>query len=111
MKNLHCPGCGTPFVQLIYREGTVEKLLNRLRRIGGQVDAIGRMIEEDEYCVDVLMQLSAATGALGRVGQIVLENHLKTCVRDAMTVGKKSQREEKLQELVELFRKYANVID
>ena len=88
-----------------------KKLLVRLRRIGGQVEAVGRMIEDDEYCVDILMQLSAATGALGKVGQIVLENHLKTCVAEAMTEGKKADREEKLQELVDLFRKYANVID
>lgn len=88
-----------------------KKLLVRLRRIGGQVEAVGRMIEKDEYCVDILMQLSAATGALGKVGQIVLENHLKTCVQEAMTEGKKADREEKLQELVDLFRKYANVLD
>ena len=88
-----------------------KKLLVRLRRIGGQVEAVGRMIEDDEYCVDILMQLSSATGARGKVGQIVLENHLKTCVTEAMTEGKKADREEKLQELVDLFRKYASVID
>lgn len=88
-----------------------KKLLVRLRRIGGQVEAIGRMIDNDEYCVDILMQLSAATGALGKVGQIVLENHLRICVQEAMTEGKKADRDEKLQELVDLFRKYANVID
>ena len=88
-----------------------KKLLVRLRRIGGQVEAVGRMIEEDEYCVDIMMQLSAATGALGKVGQIVLENHLKTCVQEAMTEGKKADRDEKLQELIDLFRKYASVID
>ena len=88
-----------------------KKLRVRLRRIGGQVEAVGRMIEDDEYCVDILMQLSAATGALGKVGQIVLENHLKTCVQDAVAEGKEADREEKLRELVELFRKYANVID
>jgi DNA-binding FrmR family transcriptional regulator len=88
-----------------------KKLLVRLRRIGGQVEAVGRMIDDDEYCVDILMQLSAATGALGKVGQIVLENHLKTCVQEAMTEGKKADRDKKLQELIDLFRKYANVID
>ena len=92
-------------------EDDKKKLLVRLRRVAGQVEAVGRMIEEDEYCVDVLMQLSAATGALGKVGQIVLENHLTTCVQEAMTTGKKADRDEKLQELVDLFRKYANVID
>lgn len=88
-----------------------KKLLTRLRRVGGQVEAVARMIDEDEYCVDILMQLSAATGALGKVGQIVLENHLKTCVQDAMTKGRQQDREEKLAELVELFRRYASVID
>ena len=71
-------------------EDEKKKLLVRLRRINGQVEAVGRMIDEDEYCVDILMQLSAATGALGKVGQIVLENHLKTCVQEAMTEGKKN---------------------
>lgn len=83
----------------------------RLRRLGSQVEAVGRMIEDDEYCVDILMQLSAATGALGKAGQIVLENHLKTYVQEAMTGGKRSDRDEKLQKLVELFRKHANVLD
>ena len=92
-------------------EDDKKKLRVRLRRIGGQVDAIGRMIDNDEYCVDILMQLSAATGALGKVGQLILENHLRTCVQEAITEGNKSDREEKLQELVDLFRKYASVID
>ncbi len=43
------------------------KLTNRLRRIAGQVAAIERMIEEDSYCVEILMQISAVTGAIGRV--------------------------------------------
>ena len=59
-------------------------MLNRIRRINGQVEAVGRMIENEDYCVDVMMQISAATGALAKVGQIVLENHLKTCVAEAM---------------------------
>jgi DNA-binding FrmR family transcriptional regulator len=88
-----------------------KRLLNRLSRIGGQVEAVGRMIQNDDYCVDVLMQLSAATGALGKVGQIVLENHLQTCLRDAMTSGSKPDQDEKIQELVKLFRKYASVIE
>ena len=61
-----------------------KKVLNRIKRINGQVEAVGRMIDDEEYCVDVLMQISAATGALAKVGQIVLENHLKTCVMEAM---------------------------
>jgi DNA-binding FrmR family transcriptional regulator len=88
-----------------------KKLLNRIRRINGQVDAVGRMIESDEYCVDVLMQISAATGALAKVGQIVLENHLKTCVSDAMQNDDEADREQKLEELIKIFRKYSGVLD
>ena len=83
-----------------------KKLLVRLKRIGGQVDAVGRMIEEDEYCVDILMQISAATGALSKVGEVILEDHLKSCVRDAMENGNDKDREQKLEELIAVFRKY-----
>lgn len=88
-----------------------KKLAHRLARVTGQVEAVSRMIEEDAYCVDILMQLSAATGALGKVGQIVLENHLRTCVAEAMKNGDGPQREQKLNELITLFRKYASVVD
>lgn len=82
------------------------KLANRLRRVSGQVNAVQRMIDDDAYCVDILMQLSAAVGALKKVSTIVLENHVKTCVRDAVEAGGQKQ-EEKLQELIELFQKYS----
>ncbi|MCA9194176.1 MAG: metal-sensitive transcriptional regulator [Planctomycetales bacterium] len=88
-----------------------KKLSHRLARVTGQVEAVSRMIDEDAYCVDILMQLSAATGALGKVGQIVLENHLRTCVADAMKNGDGPEREQKLNELIALFRKYASVVD
>lgn len=88
-----------------------KKLDHRLARVVGQVEAVRRMVDEDAYCVDILMQLSAATGALGKVGQIVLENHLKTCVAEAMENGKSADRDQKLEELISLFRKYASVLD
>lgn len=82
------------------------KLANRLRRISGQVEAVRRMIDDDEYCVDVLMQISAATGALNKVGEVILEDHLKSCVRDAMENGDDRDRDEKLAEIMAIFRKY-----
>lgn len=69
------------------------------------------MVENGEYCVNVLMQISAATGALAKVGQIVLENHLKTCVASAMQNNGAKDRENKSEELISLFRKYAGMID
>ena len=82
------------------------KLAHRLSRINGQVEAVRRMIEEDEYCVDILMQLSAATGALHRVGEIVLDQHLRRCVQDAMRNGDDAERDAKLEEIMAIFRKY-----
>ncbi len=83
-----------------------KKLNNRLRRVIGQVEAVGRMIEDEEYCVDVLMQLSAAMGALSKVGQIVLEEHIRSCVSDAIKCGSAKDRDDKIDELMKVFRKY-----
>lgn len=82
------------------------KLVNRLRRLEGQIRAIQKMLEDEAYCVDVLTQISAALGAMNKVGSIVLENHLKTCVKDAMNSGEK-EKDEKLAELIDIFRKYS----
>lgn len=59
--------------------------LKRLARIEGQVRGLARMIEEDRYCIDVLTQISSATSALRGVGLGLLDQHLRTCVRDATT--------------------------
>jgi len=85
------------------------KLANRLRRIAGQVSAVQRMMDEDTYCVEILTQIAAANGALGKVGQIILESHIKSCVAEAIKSGSAQQRDEKLEELIEIFRKYARI--
>ena len=64
-----------------------ENLHHRLRRIIGQVQAIDRMIEEDIPCEDILSQINAAKSALHKAGQVVLEGHLKHCVRDGIEHG------------------------
>jgi DNA-binding FrmR family transcriptional regulator len=61
--------------------------LRRLRRIEGQVRGLQRMVESDEYCIDVLTQISAATKALQAVSLGLLEQHLGHCVRGAITEG------------------------
>jgi DNA-binding FrmR family transcriptional regulator len=64
-----------------------ESHLRRLRRIEGQVRGLQRMIENDEYCIDVLTQISAATRALQAVSLGLLDEHLKHCVSQAITEG------------------------
>jgi DNA-binding FrmR family transcriptional regulator len=56
---------------------------NRLRRIEGQVRGLQRMVDEDEYCVDILTQIVSVTKALQGVGLGLLDEHLRSCVRDA----------------------------
>lgn len=87
------------------------KIANRLRRIAGQVAGVERMMSEDAYCVEILTQIAAASGALGRVGQMILESHIKSCVADALESGSSKRRDEKLEELIEIFRKYGRVAD
>ncbi|MFI9814340.1 metal-sensitive transcriptional regulator [Saccharothrix variisporea] len=78
---------------------TAEKdaFLKRLRRIEGQVRGLQRMVENDEYCIDVLTQISAATKALQAVSLGLLDEHLKHCVAEAVAEGGEVA-EEKLAE-------------
>ncbi|MFE9748328.1 metal-sensitive transcriptional regulator [Saccharothrix saharensis] len=64
-----------------------DAVLKRLRRVEGQVRGLQRMIENDEYCIDVLTQISAATKALQAVSLSLLDEHLKHCVAEALTAG------------------------
>jgi CsoR family transcriptional regulator, copper-sensing transcriptional repressor len=64
-----------------------KKYLNRLRRIEGQIRGLQRMIDEDNYCIDVLTQVSAATNALESVAVALLEDHLGHCVAEAAAEG------------------------
>lgn len=74
--------------------------LRRLRRIEGQVRGVARMVEEDQYCIDILTQLSAATRALHSVALGLLDEHLGHCVVEAARVGGEEQ-EIKLREASE----------
>ena len=62
-------------------------LSGRLARIEGQVRGIKRMIEEDAYCDDVMAQIAAARGALGKASLVVLEHHMKHCLIDHVRAG------------------------
>lgn len=64
-----------------------DRYLKRLRRIEGQVRGLARMVENDEYCIDVLTQVSAVTKALQAVSLGLLDEHLKHCVADALVDG------------------------
>ena len=87
-----------------------EKMVARLKRIEGQVAGIKRMVESETYCVDVLHQFSAVQGALSKAAQGILNAHLESCVSTALVQGDESERQAKLQELVELFGRFGRVV-
>ena len=64
-----------------------QALINRLKRIEGQVRGLQRMVEEETYCIDILTQVSAATKALETVALSLMDEHLRHCVTDAVHAG------------------------
>ena len=81
---------------------------NRLRRIEGQVRGLQRMIDEDEYCVDILTQIVSVTKALQGVGLGLLDEHLRNCVRDAAE-SSRAEGDAKLTEAVQAVERLLKV--
>ena len=80
-----------------------ENLHRRLKKILGQVQAIDRMIDEDVPCEDVLAQINAAKSALHGCGRVVLEGHIKHCVRDGIEHGDADKTIDSFTKAVERF--------
>ncbi len=74
--------------------------MKRLARIEGQVRGIARMVEEDRYCIDVVRQVQAIKSALGGLEGVILDDHLGTCVEDALAGSSLEVRRAKVEELV-----------
>lgn len=79
--------------------------VHRLSRIRGQLDGIERMITEGRYCPDIMNQIKSATAALRSVEKQILHRHLHHCVKEAIQSGTEKNREQKIQELMELFHR------
>lgn len=85
-------------------EEEIEKLTKRLKRIEGQVRGVQKMVEDNRYCVDVLIQISAVQAALNQVGFQLLERHTKHCVTKAIREG---NGEESIQELMQVLKQFS----
>ena len=90
----------------VINEETKRKVMARLNRIEGQVQGVQRMVEEEKYCVDILLQISAIQGALEQVRKILLGRHIESCVAEAMASGRAGDRQKKIEELLEVFSRY-----
>jgi CsoR family transcriptional regulator, copper-sensing transcriptional repressor len=82
-----------------------DRNLKRLRRIEGQVRGLQKMVEEDRYCADILVQISSVQEALRGVGRELMRNHLKHCAAQAIRTGP-AEAEAMYDELIELMYKY-----
>ena len=79
-----------------------QNVLRRLRNIEGQIRGLQRMVEEDQYCIDILTQVSAARSALNSVGMKILRRHIDTCVSEALKDGGES-KDEMIEELMTIL--------
>lgn len=80
-------------------------IVNRLRRIEGQVRGVAQMVEDDRYCIDILTQVQAVKAALGRAESEILKRHAGCCVAEAIASGDAEEQKQKFSELVDLFEK------
>ena len=94
-----CPACrqkATP-----RSEADLRRLQNRLRRMVGQINGISKMLEENRYCGDILIQVAAVESAIQSFGYLVLQDHLRSCVVEEIQKGDTAI----LDEAMELIRK------
>lgn len=78
-------------------------VIQRLKKIEGQVKGIQRMIDEGKYCVDVLIQIAAVRAAINKVGVMVFENHTRECLKKAL---EEKQEEKMIEELIDVMIKF-----
>ncbi len=88
---------------------TKQRARARLRRIEGQIQGVQRMLEEDKYCVDIMLQISAIQGALLQVSKILMNRHIESCVLDSVKAGTERERARKIEELIELCSRYGGI--
>ena len=83
---------------------TKKNLINRLNRINGQINGVKKMIEEDSYCNDILIQLSAIKNSVQSLSNELLDSHLRTCITKDLQKGNLDT----VDEVVNLFKKFNN---
>lgn len=94
-----CPHCGSR--KKARSEEEKKQLLKRLKRAEGQIRGIEKMIEEDAYCPDVLVQVAAVTSALNSFNKELMACHMRTCVAEDIRAGK----DEAIEEFVKVMQK------
>lgn len=97
-EEMTCPHCSGRHKKEVKMK---EKLITRLKKVEGQIRGIEKMVEEDAYCPDILMQVAAATSALNSFSKVLLSCHIKSCVKHDIQNG----NDETIDELCELLQR------
>ena len=104
-ESIHCHNCrheeGCSEHKKVRSEEEVKGLLNRLSRIEGQVRGIRKMVEEDRYCIDILIQCEAVSAAMNAFNKQILSEHIRTCVAENIKAG----NDEVVEELVKTLQR------
>lgn len=83
-----------------------KQAVTRLKRIEGQIRGLQKMVDEDRYCIDILTQTASVVSALKGVEDLVMEQHLQTCVADAMTSDDELGKQQKIDEVMTVLSKF-----
>jgi len=86
------------------KKNAKKQILNRMNYLSGHLDGVKKMIKNDKYCIDVIRQNKAIVAAVKKVNQMILENHLNTCVTEAIKDKSEKERKKKIKELLEIFK-------
>lgn len=86
------------------KKNTKKQILHRMNYLSGHFEGIKKMLQDDKYCIDIIKQNEAVIAAIKKVNQIILENHLNTCVTEAIKGKNKKERKKKIKELLEIFK-------
>jgi DNA-binding FrmR family transcriptional regulator len=81
-----------------------KQILNRISYLSGHLKGIKKMVENDKYCINVLRQSEAVIAALKKMNELILENHLNTCVTQAIKGKNEKERKKKIRELLQIFK-------
>jgi DNA-binding FrmR family transcriptional regulator len=107
MSKLASCGCGTTRQAVAVDPEIKAANLKRLRRIEGQVRGIQKMVEDERYCADIMIQVSAVQEALRTVGRSLMRNHLTHCAAHAIAKGSAAESQAMYDELLDLIYKHS----
>lgn len=94
--------CSKENKKTIRNEEEKKKIISRLNKISGQINGIKTMVEDNRYCDDILIQLSAVDSAIKSLANLMIEKHLSTCVIDSIKNG----NEDVIKEVIDLFKRF-----